>query len=132
MPLSECVSDQEHDIFVEVMSKKVADTLSFSTVELRVLEKFICVSKELHNILGTRAGVPSLLSINDPSLVPGRLVIAPVHSKLFLKAVDSRNTDSACQTESDVFHINPRGAEMAEGYYPQATCLPSASIPSTI
>lgn len=44
-------TDQEHDILVEAMSKKVADGLSLNTVEFRVLEKFIAISKELANIV---------------------------------------------------------------------------------
>lgn len=66
--------------------------------------------------------------------MPGRVPVAPIYSKLFFKAIDSRNIapDSACHAISDVFHISLQVVEMAKVQHPQSTSLPSAPIPSTI
>lgn len=81
-----CVQDEnmgEHGTLVNAICKKLADTLSLSANEFRILETFITTSKVLSTALGNRAEVHSLIEIENSSLDPERLVVAAVYSKFF-------------------------------------------------
>ena len=105
---------KEHETLVDAICNKVLDTLSLGDAEFRILEKFIAASKDLSTALGNRSEVYSLIAIENSSLALEHLVVAPIYSKLLLKAIDTRNiaSDSACAALSDAFHLSRRVTEI--------------------
>lgn len=128
------IPTEEHEILVRAMCNKVSQTLSLTSRQREVFQKYIQVSKELSTALQGKAELHSLLTLDDPSIVRGRQAIAPIYSELFLRAVDRRNiaSDSASHALSDVFHIARRALQMQNDGFSQISTLPRAPFPQNV
>lgn len=123
-----------HDRLVAAMCNKLQETLSMNEREVAVLERFIEVAKEMTIIFQERAEIHCFLSLLDPAIVQGRQTIAPIYSKLFLRAIDRRNmaADSTSHAMSDLFSIAKEVIKIGELGHPMNSTLPTTQFPRSL
>ena len=116
------------------MREKIARILKLTRRVVASMDRFLQAAKGVEVMLGTRSDFHCLISLHDNSVVPRRQAIAPIHSKLILRAIDRTNiaAESAIHALSDAFAVCKRVLDIQKTGHPLGNSLPITPFPSRL
>ena len=123
----------DYKVLVRGMVKKVSETLSLTPSDRLLLMRLVSVADDIENALYGRAELHIMLTITETNLTNAREAVAAMYSKLFHRALDTRNAASSVTSQalSDAFTVARRGIRIANGALPaQEPDRPKMTVPN--
>ena len=123
---------EKHNLLSDSIVETISKTISMTIPEQKILDDFITAARNLDYTLYIRAQTHRIITLLDPSIVHGKLSVAPVHSKELLPAIDRRNigASSVSIAFSDLFLVARRVRQIGRSTSQSSNNYDSRSFPS--